>query len=76
MISRPKRLAIAAFVPFIALWLAAWFDRCVIDALVDFCGRLPSTLGGALRPAQNGMLQCYALAMALGLLALLGVLLM
>ena len=56
--------------------LAAWFDRCVIDALVDFCGRLPSLLGAALRPAQNGVVQFYALAMALGLLALLGVLLM
>jgi NADH-quinone oxidoreductase subunit L len=56
--------------------LAAWFDRCVIDALVDFCGRLPSVLGAALRPLQGGVLQFYALAIALGLLALLGVLLM
>ena len=56
--------------------LAAWFDRCVIDALVDFCGRLPSMFGAALRPVQGGVLQFYALAMALGLLALLGVLLM
>jgi NADH:ubiquinone oxidoreductase subunit 5 (subunit L)/multisubunit Na+/H+ antiporter MnhA subunit len=56
--------------------LAGWFDRCVIDALVDFCGRLPSAFGAVLRPVQNGALQFYALAMALGLLALLGVLLM
>jgi NADH-quinone oxidoreductase subunit L len=56
--------------------LAAWFDRHVIDALVDFCGRLPSMLGAALRPVQGGVLQFYALAMALGLLALLGFLLM
>ena len=56
--------------------LAAWFDRYVIDALVDFFGRLPSAFGAALRPVQGGVLQFYALAMALGLLALLGVLLM
>jgi NADH-quinone oxidoreductase subunit L len=56
--------------------LAAWFDRHVIDALVDFCGRLPSMLGAVLRPVQGGVLQFYALAMALGLLALLGFLLM
>jgi NADH-quinone oxidoreductase subunit L len=56
--------------------LAAWFDRNVIDATVDFCGRLPGLLGAALRPAQNGLLQFYALAMVLGLLALLGALLM
>ena len=35
--------------------LAAWFDRCVIDGLVDLCGRLPKLLGarvaaGAERP--------------------------
>ena len=56
--------------------LAAWFDRCVIDGLVDLCGRLPALLGAALRPVQNGLVQFYALAMVLGLLALLGALLM
>jgi NADH-quinone oxidoreductase subunit L len=56
--------------------LAAWFDRNVIDALVDFVGQLPSAFAAALRPVQGGVLQFYALAMALGLLALLGVLLM
>jgi NADH-quinone oxidoreductase subunit L len=56
--------------------LAAWFDRCVIDGAVDFCGRLPRMLGAALRPAQNGLLQLYALAMVLGLLVLIGALLM
>ena len=56
--------------------LAAWFDRRVIDGLVDFCGWLPALLGAALRPVQNGLIQFYALAMVLGLLALLGVLLM
>jgi NADH-quinone oxidoreductase subunit L len=56
--------------------LAAWFDQHVIDTLVDFCGRLPSMLGAALRPVQNGAVPLYALVMALGLLAILGVLLM
>jgi NADH-quinone oxidoreductase subunit L len=56
--------------------LAAWFDRCVIDALVDSCGGLPARLGAALRPVQNGLIQFYALAMVLGLLALLGALLL
>jgi NADH-quinone oxidoreductase subunit L len=56
--------------------LAAWFDRHVIDAVVDLCGRMPSMLGAALRPAQGGAVQFYALVMALGLLALLGALLM
>ena len=56
--------------------LAAWFDRCVIDGVVDFCGRLPAMLGAAMRPAQNGLVQLYALAMVLGLLALIGELLM
>ncbi len=56
--------------------LAAWFDRYVIDALVNFCGRLPAIVGAAFRPLQGGALQFYALAMALGLLALLGILLM
>ena len=56
--------------------LAAWFDGCVIDGLVDLCGKLPKLLGAALRPAQNGMVQFYALAMMVGLLVLLGALLM
>ncbi len=57
-------------------WLAAWFDRQVIDGLVDLCGSLPKRLGASLRPAQNGLLQFYALAMVVGLLVLMGVLLM
>ena len=56
-------------------WLAAWFDRCVIDALVDLCGATPKMLGEALRPTQRGLIQSYALAMVVGLLVLLGALL-
>ena len=55
--------------------LAAWFDRQVIDRAVDLCGSFVSLLGAALRPAQNGLIPFYALAMALGLLALLGAML-
>jgi NADH-quinone oxidoreductase subunit L len=56
--------------------LAALFDEYVIDALVDFCGRLPKLAGEALRPAQNGLVQFYALMMMIGLFVLLGALLM
>ncbi|MCE5268341.1 MAG: NADH-quinone oxidoreductase subunit L [Planctomycetaceae bacterium] len=56
--------------------LAAWFDRRVIDGLVDLFGWLPALVGAALRPVQGGLVQFYALAMMLGLLAMLGLLLM
>ena len=48
----------------------------MIDGLVDLCGKLPKLLGAALRPAQNGLVQFYALAMMVGLLVLIGALLM
>ena len=53
--------------------LSAWFDRRAIDAAVDRCGRLPKWAGAALRPVQNGLVPFYALAMAFGLLILLGI---
>jgi NADH-quinone oxidoreductase subunit L len=56
--------------------LCAWFDRVVVDGLVDGCGYLPRLMGAFLRPVQNGLIQFYALAMVLGLLVLLGALLM
>ena len=56
--------------------LAAWFDRYVIDALVDGCGHVPKLLGTALRPSQNGLVQLYALLMMIGLFVLLGALLL
>jgi NADH-quinone oxidoreductase subunit L len=56
--------------------LCAWFDRQVIDRLVDGCGFVPRLMGAFLRPVQNGLIQFYALAMVLGLLVLLGALLM
>ncbi len=57
-------------------WLAAWFDRWVIDGLVDLCGTVPKLLGAALRPSQNGLVQFYALGMVVGLLVLIFALLM
>ena len=57
-------------------WLADWFDRRRDRLLVNACGELPALLGAALRPVQNGLIRYYiALAMVLGLLALLGALL-
>jgi NADH-quinone oxidoreductase subunit L len=49
---------------------SAWFDRRVVDGLVDFVGRVPPALGALARPMQMGLVQFYALAMALGLLAM------
>ncbi len=54
--------------------LCAWFDQWLIDGLVDAGGALPKWLGGGFRPAQNGLVQFYALAMVLGLLVLMGAL--
>ncbi|NLF08292.1 MAG: NADH-quinone oxidoreductase subunit L [Pirellulaceae bacterium] len=56
--------------------VAAWLDRRAIDALVDLCGLSPKLVGALLRPAQNGLVQFYALAMAFGVLILLGIALM
>ena len=62
------------------LWLLAlisyWFDRWVIDGLVNLIGKLPVAVGSLLRSLQNGMVQFYALAMMLGMLVLVGTLLM
>jgi proton-translocating NADH-quinone oxidoreductase chain L len=41
-------------------------DNYVVDGIVDLCGQLPAALGQALKPLQNGLVQFYALLMALG----------
>jgi NADH-quinone oxidoreductase subunit L len=51
-----------------------WFDRYIIDALVNFVGAIPGACGALLRSLQTGMVQFYALAMMLGLLVLIGAL--
>ena len=42
------------------------FDQYILDGVVDLIGQLPAYIGYALRPAQNGLVQFYALLMALG----------
>jgi NADH-quinone oxidoreductase subunit L len=56
--------------------VAAWFDRNVIDALVDLVGGLPRLMAVELRPLHNGVIPFYALGMILGLLVLAGMMLM
>jgi NADH-quinone oxidoreductase subunit L len=56
-------------------WLLALADRYLVDGLVNAVGALPRALGSVLRPLQGGLVQFYALVMALGLLALIGALL-
>ena len=55
--------------------LAYWFDRNIVDALVDAIGQIPPRVGALFRVLQTGLVQFYALAMALGLLVLIGTLL-
>ena len=42
-------------------------DMYLIDGLVDLIGQLPAFVGFLVRPVQNGLVQFYALLMALGL---------
>jgi NADH:ubiquinone oxidoreductase subunit 5 (subunit L)/multisubunit Na+/H+ antiporter MnhA subunit len=42
-------------------------DQYVVDGLVDLIGHVPRLVGFLFRPVQNGLVQFYALAMALGL---------
>lgn len=46
--------------------LAGLIDVYVIDGLVDLVGLVPAAIGQALKPLQNGLVQFYALLMALG----------
>jgi NADH-quinone oxidoreductase subunit L len=54
--------------------VAALFDRFVIDGLVNGVARLPAVLGGVVRRLQAGLLQRYALAGVMGVLAIVLVL--
>jgi NADH-quinone oxidoreductase subunit L len=54
--------------------LCNWFDRWIVDGLVNVFGVVPALVGAALRSLQNGVVQFYALAMILGLLVLIGAL--
>jgi NADH-quinone oxidoreductase subunit L len=52
---------------------SAFFDH-IVDGLIDLIGTIPSWIGTALRPIQNGLVQFYALAMILGLTVFLVIL--
>lgn len=42
-------------------------DFYIVDGLVDLAGQVPSFIGYLVRPIQNGLVQFYALLMALGI---------
>jgi NADH-quinone oxidoreductase subunit L len=48
-------------------WLARVLDQYLIDGLVDLIAQVPAFVGYLVRPVQNGLVQFYALLMALGL---------
>ncbi len=54
----------------VAAW-SGWFDDRVVDRSADEVGRAAGRLGGLLRLTQNGVVSFYALAMMVGLVALL-----
>lgn len=49
----------------------SWLDRELFQPLVEFAATLPRMVGGRFRSVQNGLVQFYALAMALGLIVIL-----
>jgi NADH-quinone oxidoreductase subunit L len=52
-------------------FIAAWFDRNVIDGLVNLTGWIPAAAGSLMRSLQMGLVQFYALAMVLGAVILI-----
>jgi len=52
-------------------WIAALFDRVVIDRTVDAVARIPAVLGDLVRRGQAGVLQRYSVAGVAGVLAVL-----
>lgn len=46
-------------------------DQFIVDGIVDVLGRLPRSIGQALRPSQSGELHGYAVGMAGGIVVLL-----
>ncbi len=46
-----------------------FFDRLIIDKLVDAVGMIPGLIGSLFRPLQNGLVQHYAAIMLIGVLA-------
>lgn len=50
--------------------IAAAFDRRIIDGLVDLVARIPLAMAAVVRQFQSGLLQRYALAGVVGVLAI------
>ena len=42
-------------------------DTYLLDGIVDLIGQIPALFGFLIRPVQNGLVQFYALLMALGI---------
>jgi NADH-quinone oxidoreductase subunit L len=55
-------------------YLAAMFDRAFIDGLVRSVARLPVATGAIVRRLQSGLVQRYALAGVIGVLAIIVIL--
>jgi NADH-quinone oxidoreductase subunit L len=51
---------------------AAWFDRVVVDGIVNGIGAVTRRAGGGLARVQTGRVQNYALGIAVGLLVMVG----
>ena len=51
--------------------ICEFFDRWVVDTLVDCVGFIPGLFGSILRPVQNGMVQNYGAVMMIGLVVCL-----
>jgi NADH-quinone oxidoreductase subunit L len=51
--------------------LSHWFDKLIVDGLVNLFGLLPRLLGSLIRPSQSGALQGYAAGMVGGVAVLL-----
>lgn len=59
----------------VASHLMHWFDKLVIDGLVNLVGMAPRVFGWFVRPSQSGVLQGYAMGMVGGVAVLLVVIL-
>ena len=55
----------------IASHLMHWFDKLVVDGLVNLAGMSPRIFGWFVRPSQSGVLQGYAAGMVGGVAILL-----
>jgi NADH-quinone oxidoreductase subunit L len=51
---------------------AAWFDRNIVDGIVNGIGSVVRGSGGGLARVQTGRVQNYALGIAIGLIVMAG----